>query len=149
MLNDVRASDRASESSVLCRCACYDGSPAGRIIGGIIIALAGCVYVWSARDDGVTYPSNASGGADDVASAISPIRPVHIDINRADEAELSLLPEVGPAMAKAIIAERTAHGPFRSVGELDRVRGVGPATLAAITPWVTVGSTDAGGHGAS
>ena len=52
-------------------------------------------------------------------------------------------------MAKAIIAERTAHGPFRSVGELDRVRGVGPATLAAITPWVTVGDVGAGGHGAS
>jgi competence protein ComEA len=58
-----------------------------------------------------------------------------INVNTASEAELMRLPRVGPATARAIIAAR----PFRSVNELDRVKGIGPKTLDVLRPFVTVG----------
>jgi competence protein ComEA len=63
-----------------------------------------------------------------------------IDLNLATEAELDALPGVGPATAAAIVAHRSAHGPFRSVDALGEVRGIGPAKLEALRPLVTVGS---------
>ena len=47
-------------------------------------------------------------------------------------------PEVGPVTAQAIIAWRTEHGGFTAVDELLEVDGIGDATLATITPHVTV-----------
>jgi competence protein ComEA len=55
-----------------------------------------------------------------------------IDPNRASEQELDRLPGVGPATARAIVAEREAAGGFRSAADLTRVRGLGSATLERI-----------------
>ena len=52
-----------------------------------------------------------------------------IDINAAGVEELTRLPGVGPTIAAAIVADRTARGLFGSVDELLRVRGIGPAKL--------------------
>ena len=46
--------------------------------------------------------------------------------------ELEGLPGVGPKLAARIVAGR----PFRSVRDLDRVRGIGGATLSRLTPLV-------------
>lgn len=62
-----------------------------------------------------------------------------IDVNRADAAELERLPEVGPAIARRIVRSRELHGPFRSVEDLLRVPGIGPARLDAIRPRATTG----------
>jgi competence ComEA-like helix-hairpin-helix protein len=61
-----------------------------------------------------------------------------IDPSTASRSELSMLPGVGPSLARAIILERTEHGPFRSVDDLARVKGIGPARLAALRPWLRV-----------
>jgi competence ComEA-like helix-hairpin-helix protein len=55
-----------------------------------------------------------------------------LDVNRATAAELELLDGIGPKLAQAIVADRAAHGPFASIEELDRVRGIGPGLLARI-----------------
>jgi competence protein ComEA len=55
-----------------------------------------------------------------------------LDLNRATAAELDGLPGVGPATAAAIIAHRDQNGPFGSVDDLLKVRGIGPAKLDAI-----------------
>ena len=52
-----------------------------------------------------------------------------VSLNTATEAELDQLPGIGPALAHAIVAERTAHGPFSSVADLARVKGIGAATV--------------------
>lgn len=67
------------------------------------------------------------------------IRPDPVDVNAAGPDELALLPRVGPSLAAAIVADRGARGPFRSLDDLDRVRGIGPATLDGLRPHVTVG----------
>lgn len=70
-----------------------------------------------------------------------PIASLRVDVNRASAAELALLPEIGPSMAETIIADRTARGGFASVEDLGRVRGIGPATIAALKPHATAGGT--------
>jgi competence protein ComEA len=61
-----------------------------------------------------------------------------VDLNTADETTLESLPEVGPVTAQAIIAWRSQHGGFSSVDQLLDVDGIGDATLAQLTPYVTV-----------
>jgi competence protein ComEA len=61
-----------------------------------------------------------------------------VDINTADETTLETLPEVGPVTAQSIITWRTQHGGFSSVDQLLEVDGIGDATLAKLTPYVTI-----------
>ncbi|GAB5518462.1 MAG: hypothetical protein RhofKO_07130 [Rhodothermales bacterium] len=53
-----------------------------------------------------------------------------VNVNTGSLAELDRLPGVGPAIAQRIIDYREAHGAFASVSALQRVRGIGPKTLA-------------------
>jgi len=61
-----------------------------------------------------------------------------VNINTAGLAELQRLPGVGPVTAQRIIDYRTERGRFQSVEELDEVKGIGPAKLAKMRPFVTL-----------
>ncbi len=78
---------------------------------------------------GVAVPPSAGG---------APAPAALVDLNLADQTLLETLPQVGPVTATAIIAWRTEHGAFTSVTELLEVDGIGEATLAQLTPLVTV-----------
>lgn len=71
-----------------------------------------------------------------------PLAPRLVDLDRADAVDLDLLPGVGPALAARIIEDRTANGPFGSPESLARVRGVGPATIEGLRPFVRGGGSD-------
>lgn len=60
-----------------------------------------------------------------------------IDVDRASAIELARLPKVGPRLAKVIVANREAHGPFHDLAGLDRVDGIGPGLLKLLGPHVT------------
>jgi beta-lactamase superfamily II metal-dependent hydrolase len=66
----------------------------------------------------------------------SEVKPVGrlININTATEAELESLPRVGPVIARRIIEGR----PYRSVDDLERVKGIGRKRLEQIRPMVKV-----------
>lgn len=64
-----------------------------------------------------------------------------IDVDRATASELEALPRIGPALAKRIIDDRDANGPFGSIEGFQRVRGVGPAMAAALSGTVTFSGT--------
>lgn len=71
-----------------------------------------------------------------------------IDINSASPALLAeTLPGIGPAKAKAIVAYRELHGPFKTLDTLTDVHGIGPATLAKIRPFIFVDTVLNGGVG--
>jgi competence protein ComEA len=55
-----------------------------------------------------------------------------LDLNRATEADLALLPGVGPALAKAIVDERARLGGFKGWDQLDQVPGIGPSKLQTL-----------------
>lgn len=61
-----------------------------------------------------------------------------VAVNRATAAELDALPGIGPALARAIVEERTRGGPFRSVADLERVPGIGPATVRRLTSRIRI-----------
>lgn len=84
----------------------------------------------------VADPGGGGAGPTGSASAPSPESP--IDLNEATEAQLDALPGIGPATASAIVAHRTQHGPFRTVDALADVRGIGPAKLEQLRPYLVV-----------
>jgi competence ComEA-like helix-hairpin-helix protein len=61
-----------------------------------------------------------------------------VDLNYADSETLQGLPGVGPALADRIIRAR-GEEPFRTVDDLARVPGIGPATVARLRAVAWVG----------
>ncbi len=65
-----------------------------------------------------------------------------VNINTATKEQLDGLKGIGPAKAQAIIDFRTKNGPFKTVDDLEKVNGIGPATLKDIRSSVTVAGGD-------
>jgi comEA protein len=53
-----------------------------------------------------------------------------VSINKASKDELMTLHDIGKAKAEAIINYREAHGGFKSIAELDNVKGIGAKLIA-------------------
>ena len=58
------------------------------------------------------------------------------DINQADWPELALMPGIGEVLAKRIVTDRAANGPFHDHDNLRRVPGIGPKTLDGMRPYL-------------
>ena len=91
-----------------------------------------CLAMWW------VWQGGATGRTIDVDRA--PAAPISfvVNVNEADWPELSVLPGIGPVLAQRIVASREKDGPFRSVDDLRRVRGIGPITLERLRPHVAV-----------
>ncbi|WP_437185900.1 ComEA family DNA-binding protein [Planctomicrobium sp. SH668] len=61
-----------------------------------------------------------------------------IQMNRATWVEWMQLPQIGEVTARNIVADRDQRGPFLAVEDLTRVKGVGPATMAAVRSFLVV-----------
>ena len=61
-----------------------------------------------------------------------------VNINTASARELDALPGIGEKLAQRIIDYRSANGPFQSVDDLIKVKGIGEKTLEKIKPYATV-----------
>lgn len=56
-----------------------------------------------------------------------------VDINKANERELRLVPGIGPALADKIVA----HRPYESIWELMKIDGVGRQRVNTLAPYIT------------
>ena len=104
-------------------------------VAGLALALA---LVWGAswlQRGGLRGELRSLATAD--ASSGRPAAFV-VDVNQAEWPELAALPRIGETLAKRIVASRRESGPFRSLDQLDRVRGIGPKTINLIRPYSTV-----------
>jgi competence protein ComEA len=61
-----------------------------------------------------------------------------IRLNEADWPEFTLLPGIGETLARRIVAHRQQHGPFRTIEQLEDVKGIGPKTFRRIRPYVCI-----------
>lgn len=84
----------------------------------------------------------------DDCPARAPLALPSVDLTTATAAELAELPRIGPALAERIVADRGRNGPFRTVDELARVKGIGPATVARLRGRVVAGGPPDAGAGA-
>ena len=91
------------------------------------------IYVVS---QGEQVPSALGDGSSTPADG-SDTNPL-VNINDANESQLDELPGVGPATAKAIVQFRTSHGPFTSLDDLAKVKGIGPSKLEQMKPQATL-----------
>jgi len=66
--------------------------------------------------------------------------PAHgvVNINTATVEQLTLLPRVGPSLARRIVQFRKGNGAFKAVDELVAVRGIGEKSLATLKPYLTI-----------
>ena len=69
-----------------------------------------------------------------------------VDVNTADAATIDrVLVNIGPSKAEAIVAHRTANGPYKSLEQLAQVKGIGLKTVEKNRDRIELG---AGGGGA-
>jgi len=95
---------------------------------GFVLSLGLLVTSWSSRTGSRT-------------ASLPPPRLI-LDPNTAPPEILTALPGLGPGLVRNWIAAREEH-PFRSLDDLERrVRGIGPATLARIAPYLEIPATD-------
>ena len=55
-----------------------------------------------------------------------------ININKATAEELDGLPDIGPAKAKAIIDYRTQNGDFKTIEDIQKVKGIKAGVFSKI-----------------
>ncbi|HJT51600.1 MAG TPA: helix-hairpin-helix domain-containing protein [Nitrosospira sp.] len=66
-----------------------------------------------------------------------------VNINTATQAELETLQGIGPTKAKAIIDHRKKNGSFKSADDLQKVSGIGPATVQKLRKDITISGASA------
>jgi competence protein ComEA len=101
---------------------------AAKVVDGQRIAVA---LVGAPTPIGADATGSTATGADGATTG-------PINLNTATESQLEELPGIGPSLAGAIIAEREKRGGFKSVGELQDVRGIGELRFADIKDLVSV-----------
>jgi len=61
-----------------------------------------------------------------------------INVNNASKSELMRLPGIGDKLSDKIIAYRSVYGGFRTIDDLQSVKGIGVKTVAKLEPYATV-----------
>ena len=64
-----------------------------------------------------------------------------IDLNKATAELLETLPGIGPVREGDIVADRELNGPFLTIKQITRVKGIGPSIFGEIRELVTVGGS--------
>ena len=97
----------------------------------LALRLADQMQVYVPRQgEAIATPKAASGSA----TLSAPI-----NINSANLEELDKLPGIGPSIAQAILDYRTQNGPFKTIEDINNVKGIGDALFAKIKGSITVG----------
>ncbi len=66
----------------------------------------------------------------------TPVKPVNI--NEANIGKLSALPGIGPKLAERIVDYRDKNGPFNSIEDIQKVKGIGKKMFAKIKPFIDI-----------
>lgn len=77
----------------------------------------------------------------------APTEEAPLNLNTATQAELELLPGIGPVLAQAILDYRDSFGGFSAKEQLMEVSGIGEKRYAAVEALITVEVEDEGTGG--
>lgn len=96
-----------------------------------ICLLVALVFVLVGGFSGM--PGQAAATSQDETTTTVPLSG-KVNINTADEAILTSLPGIGEKTAAAIISYRNENGSFKTIDDLEQVKGIGSKKLAQIRP---------------
>lgn len=133
-------------------------SPVEIAISTRVSDFSGNIYIGGAVNNPGLYPLKQDDSLDDLIKAAGGLQngadvskvsltirdvtsaslPQRIDINHAEAWLLAALPGIGDTRAGDIVAYRQQNGPFRTVSDLLKVKGIGQATLDSIKDMVAV-----------
>jgi len=99
-------------------------------------AAALAIVLALASPPGAVSAAEASAAAEGSASRVETV-----DINAATAEQLQAVPGLGPALAQRIVEFRDKNGPFGSVDELLKVRGIGEKTLERFREYLVAGKS--------
>lgn len=117
------------------------------LIKGALLAATIAVVLWIGWPAPKESPSKAdldqsrtvqAQPAAPVAAASSVKSISKVNLNRASVDELTALPGVGPVLAQRMVEWRKAHGRYRSVNDLQEVKGIGKKRMEQLRPLVMV-----------
>lgn len=127
------------------------GERAVLVLTAVLLALMGGYFVGTERTRPLetvqTLPpaavqSEPSAGADEAQAVPGGEQGALVDINTAGLEELMTLPGIGEKRARAILAYREEHGPFRYVEDLIQVSGIGESLLEGLLERATAGGNE-------
>ena len=96
----------------------------------MLLLLAFSVTASAGPDKAVEATKAAVEGSTEVAKKKAAPVADSVNINKASAEEIAaVLTGVGDKKAADIVADRKANGAFKSVEDLARVKGIGPATI--------------------
>lgn len=105
-----------------------------RTVAAVLLLLLCALALWRLSRRGPLFHEQAPGP---LAAQLQRT----LDPNTASADELAVLPGIGPALARRIIAHRQQHAAtqparpaFLTPADLDTISGIGPATLERLTP---------------
>lgn len=122
------ACDVALRVDGVLRCEGEGATLAGICGGGPAVQLRSGDAVERGSACGARPPRRGGAGVGRMDPADLAILEVPIAVNEASLAELDTLPGIGPVLAQRVIEGR----PYREIGELRRVPGIGPKKLARL-----------------
>lgn len=89
------------------------------------------------EDSSSTQEIISTGSSNHNSSSLE-TSPSTVNINTATQTQLETIPGIGPSTALQILQYRIENGPFQSIDELENVKGIGPAKLEKMRPFITV-----------
>jgi len=106
----------------------------------LLAAAAGFLCLLAAAGAGNRPPAGSAAVETQYAAARSQIagEAEKINLNTATAAELQELPGIGETLAGRITDYRAEHGPFRSIGEIKNVSGIGEGIFSGLEDQITV-----------
>ena len=72
---------------------------------------------------------NAKATISPMSSAKRVVLGIPVKLNEAGVEDLAIIPKIGPALARKIVAYRQSHGSFKKWDDLRRVKGIGPTNI--------------------
>jgi competence protein ComEA len=111
------------------------------VVTALTAGLSGGSFAWAQQQmpKPTAAPMPTPAAVPAAPMAVPAVTGAKVNINTADEAGLMAIKGIGKSKAKAIIEYREKNGPFKSLDELTKIKGIKEKSLQKLKDQLTVG----------